>query len=305
MKKYIIGVDGGGTKTQAALFDQNNQKISEAFSGFCNFNVDPLLSEQHVIEAIDLVLQDYNQDDVESIILGLSGVMSFLGKNEFKENLEKSYKASIVIVNDAYLGLYSVKKDQDTDTLMILAGTGSVLFLESSHQMSMIGGYGALLGDEGSGYHLAITFLKNVIMQYEGQKTIRSSSKKVLKYLGLKDYTEIKDFVYHHHKDEIASLSKYLSKLAIKDKYIQKLLKQEGLLLALQAENALKRLSKERKILVGLRGSFLQNALLVKETLIEKISSLGYLLEFDEENLEPVYGACYIAKEHIKENTLW
>ncbi|MGD9910109.1 MAG: N-acetylglucosamine kinase [Candidatus Izemoplasmatales bacterium] len=305
MKKYIIGVDGGGTKTQAALFDQNKNKVDEAFSGFCNFNVNPALSIEHVVEAIDLLLQRHDKEEIEAIILGLSGVMSFLRKHELQENLEKSYGAKVFIENDAYLGLYSVKKNQDLPTLMILAGTGSVLFTEKDGTMNMIGGYGALLGDEGSGYHLAITFLKNMISQYEGEKTIRSSSKKVLKHLGLKEYTEIKDFVYHHHKDEIAGLSKYLSTLALKDKYIQKLLKQEGLLLALQAQNALRRLGKDQVVLVGLRGSFLLNAPLVKETLIQEISKLGYPLAFDEVNLEPVFGACYIAMLQKKENTLW
>ena len=40
MSKYIIGIDGGGTKTIGVLFDENGNEITRYRGGFANFNID-------------------------------------------------------------------------------------------------------------------------------------------------------------------------------------------------------------------------------------------------------------------------
>ncbi len=301
MKSYIIGIDGGGTKTLGVLFDIEGKEVARATSGFANMNVDELGSIKSIKEVLEELVNLAHDGLIETVQIGIAGYSNYTKKEQFKEDLSNYTDAMIDIMTDAEIALYSVKRDSDKNVIMILGGTGSVVMVDKDDKIKYIGGFGHLLGDEGSGYHLAITALKGIIEQFESGKEISDLSWKILNEIKALEYDDIKKFVYNNKKSQIAKLSEFIAKEAQKsDQEAKNLFINEGLLLAEQAMKAYKYLGKKQEVLIGFRGGFLLNAPYVKDALLNALSSQNIDYILDDSYLEPVYGSYYRGFKQLK-----
>lgn len=301
MRSYIIGVDGGGTKTLGALFDLDGNLLKQAISGFGNFNVDSNLTIKHLKDVLRELTEDMDMSEIAMIQIGIAGYSNFEEKEDLIADLNQIYPVEISIVTDAEIALYSVKKDSDKNVIMILGGTGSVVMVENKGKIAFIGGFGHLLGDEGSGYHLVITALKNIIDQYEKAESISPLTNSILKEIKAEKYSEIKNFVYNNQKSEVAKLSQFIAKHALSgNEEAIHLFIQEGEMLAEQAIRAYNTLDSNEVVLIGMKGGFLLNAPFVKETLIKVLNQNDMKYIMDDSRLDPVCGAYYLAKNHLQ-----
>lgn len=297
---YIIGVDGGATKTLGVLFDESGNELKRFESGFANFNVNETKTISHIMSCINQLLLEIHIEELDIIQIGIAGYTNYLKKDELQRKLEELYRTKVVFTSDALLAYYSVKKDQEKEAIVILGGTGSVVTYEKNNEIHFIGGYGHLLGDFGSGYHVSVTLLKEVIRQHEEDTQITTLSKKVLAYLQLEDYTKIKEYVYNHSKKEIAHIASFIANEANNgDSEAITLLMNEGMMLAKQAINAYNKLNPKDEIIIGLRGSFLRNAPYVKEVLLSECKRNQISYELETEEIEPVFGAYYLALKQL------
>lgn len=295
MNKYIIGIDGGGTKTLGVLFDLNGKEIKRVEFGFSNFSIDENIAKSNIEQTIEELIKDLNQEKELFIQMGIAGYSKIKKSTEFVKMLEKKFNAVVDLDSDAMIALYSVKQDKDVNVIMVIGGTGSVLMMSDGNKANMVGGFGHLLGDEGSAYHLAITALKKIIEEKESNQKITPLSEKILEEINIFDYQDIKSFVYNRNKSEIAKLSKFIAECAhSQDEDAIHLMKQEGKHLANQTINAYHRLLKKEKMIIALRGGFLLNAPYVKETLIEELNKSLKDFIIDMNPIEPVIGAYYL-----------
>ncbi|MDA3931326.1 MAG: hypothetical protein PF513_01165 [Tenericutes bacterium] len=300
MKTYIIGVDGGATKTLGVLFDLNGKEIKRVVKGFGNFSVNTQETIDHLYEVIDSLISEIDKTSLAMIQVGIAGYSNYPEKEVLIRNIIKRYKVIVSIVTDAEIALNSVKRNRNKNVIMILGGTGSVVMYDNQDEIQLIGGFGHLLGDEGSGYHLAITALKNIINQFEERQEITPLSKSILKEIDALEYSEIKNFVYNNQKIEIAKLSKFISEHAIKgDEEAINLFKNEGILLAKQAIKAYRAMNTLEEVIIGIKGGFLLNAPYVKEALMSELNKNNIKFKMDESSVEPVFGAYYLAISHI------
>ncbi|MFW5795112.1 MAG: N-acetylglucosamine kinase [Bacillota bacterium] len=300
MSKYIIGVDGGGTKTLAVLFDIQGNEIKRVITGFGNFSVNVNDTIKHLLEAIDRLTKEISKSELAIIQIGIAGYSNFTDKDSLTKTLTKRYACKVVITTDAKIALYSIKKDTDNNVIMVLGGTGSAIMYEIQGEVKLIGGFGHILGDEGSSYHLAISALKNIIKQYEEGKAITSLSKKVLAKINAENYSDIKNFVYNNQKTEIAKLAKFIANMADEgDLEAIKLFKDEGKLLAKQTFIAYQAMGVQETVIIGIKGGFLLNAPYVKDTLVSELNKKDISYKLDTSEVEPVVGAYYLAKQNL------
>jgi len=300
MKSYVIAIDGGATKTLGILYDLSGQEIKRSVKGFASFSVDEVQSIQHIYEVIEALIEPIDLSQLAMIQAGIAGYSNLQNKEGLLKEIQEQYQCPVSIVTDAEIALYSIKKDQKKKVLMVLGGTGSVVMYEDQGQVKFIGGFGHLLGDEGSGYHLAITALKRIINQFEEREKISPLSKSILNEIGASNYSKIKDFVYNHQKTEIASLSQFIAKHAIEgDQEAINLFIEEGRLLANQTLKAIDAMGDHGGFLIGFKGGFLLNAPYVKKTLIDILNKNKINYKIDMSSVEPVLGAYYLAKRHI------
>jgi len=295
MNKYIIGIDGGGTKTLGVLFDINGKELRRVEHGFSNFSIDEDIAKSNVDITIEDLIKDLGTDREIFIQMGIAGYSKIKKSTQFIKSLEKKFNVTIDLDSDAIIALYSVKKDQEINVIMVIGGTGSVLMVTDGEKTNLIGGFGHLLGDEGSAYHLAITALKKIIEEKESNQPYSQLSEAILKEINIIDYQDIKNFVYNSNKSDIAKLSKFIAECALnQDINAIDLLKMEGKHLAKQTINAYNKSNHKEKVVIALRGGFLLNAPFVKETLIEELTRSLKDFEIDIHPIEPVIGAYYL-----------
>jgi N-acetylglucosamine kinase-like BadF-type ATPase len=296
MNKYIIGIDGGGTKTLGVLYDIKGNEIKRSVSGFTNFNIDLNKAKANMLEVLDDLTKDIKPSDELFIQMGISGYSKIKDKKAYEDDIGKRYHAKASLESDVLIALYDVKKDQEVNVIMVIGGTGSVLMYSDRYNLEQVGGFGHLLGDEGSAYHLSISALKLIISTYEDINRYDEFSKKILNHLNIQDQFDVRDYVYSHDKTMIASLAKFISQLALDgDEKAKKLIIDEAKHLARQTIKAYLKLKENDKVIIALRGGFLTNAPFVKEALIKELKMSIKDFEINQSTKSPVKGAYYLS----------
>lgn len=166
MGHYVLGVDGGGTKTHAALFDIKGNKIDfvewgatnhEVLGGGCGELKEILLELiTHLAERNNL-----HKSEIKFSVLGLAGVDTEIQHAEISKVIKECGLEDFILCNDAFLG---VKAGCEKGAgICAINGTGcTVAGIDSQGRMLQIGGMGELSGDHGGGRYLGIKAIASV-----------------------------------------------------------------------------------------------------------------------------------------------
>lgn len=303
MNKYIIGIDGGGTKTLAVLYDEHGNELKRVCGDYSNFNIDQVKAKKHLEDLLDELSNDLEKPRELYIQMGISGYSGLPNKAIYESYLSEKYEAKVSIESDALIALYAIKKEEDSNAILIIGGTGSVLIYSDGERHEQIGGYGQLLGDEGSAYHLVITALKHILNEHEHNIPYSPLSLAIMDYIGVSDNHGVKTYVYQHEKTEIASLSRdVIAKAAEKgNEDAIALFKNEALALVKQALAAYKKMKQPKEVWVGLRGSFIEKNDLVYQTIVKLLEHEIKGFNLDQGDIETVKGAYFLARHKFLE----
>ena len=120
-----------------------------------------------------------------------------------------------MICNDTRIGLEagSIRENR----IMVICGTGSNCFgLNKQGEEARVGGWDYILGDEGSGYSIAVKALKAVMKAYDGRGTNTILSREILNYLNFKSEMEIVEWAYKEGmtKEKISEIANVVCKAA-------------------------------------------------------------------------------------------
>ena len=301
MKKYIISVDGGGTKTKAIAYDEKGNDICSFLSGPGSAAV---VSEnkvwENVYESIDGLLSmiDSNQYQLVYIQIGLSAYSILIDVELNKKQLEEKYKVLVEVASDTYVACYSILKDKYSNGVVALAGTGVAVFGMNNGETCLIGGWGHIIRELGSAYAAVHHFALNIIDTAENGYELSTFQNNFIKYLHEKNINDLKHLFYFHSKTTIASLVTYIKEYAEKGcEEAKKILYQEGIYLAEQTLKAIRKLDLTNDFIVGLRGGFVQkNSVDVVRGFIDTIRNNGILSDIISDNDDPAIGGYYIAK---------
>jgi N-acetylglucosamine kinase len=150
--RYVLGFDGGGTKTECVLMDESGAVLARARSGASNaVNVGAKASAAALADAGLQALRSsaIAATDVSYILAGISGAGEPAVRMEIQSQLQPNFpNASIVITNDLVLSLAATG---EIPSVVVIAGTGSaVLGRTSPLKLARAGGFGPIIGDPGS-----------------------------------------------------------------------------------------------------------------------------------------------------------
>lgn len=216
--EYVIGIDGGGTKTVAIIADQTGKIIAEVTVGSTNPNT---LNQKELTTNIKRMFNLLKEQapiafrQVTNIYAGMSGVgtpkQKQLVSSIFKETLKISTPFEIVsdTMNALYSGTYG------KPGILQIAGTGSITYgINAKGFEFRLGGWGYLFGDEGSGYDLGRRAIVSVL-EFEDKRTEKTILRDLLlSHFKVKSGREMIEKIYKSSvpKKEIASLSIYVFK---------------------------------------------------------------------------------------------
>lgn len=299
MYEYIVAIDGGGTKTAGSLYTLAGQLIKTAETGFSNFAINEKAAISHVHLLIDDLLKNVQYNKV-FIQMGIAGTSKLSNKDAFLKEIEHKYNATADLVTDAVICVYAIEKAEEEPLIMAIGGTGSVVLTYKDDTIYKMGGWGHLLGDEGSAYHVVMTAIKHIISEYEQNIPYSNLSMHLLNVMGVNDIYDVIEYVYNRDKSTLAQLSLEVQHVAKTDPFAVELLINEGLLLAKQIINAYNRFTKDEYVVISLRGSFSLQGLYVKETVINELKKHIPKFRLDIDGNQPVYGAYVLAKINIE-----
>lgn len=297
--KYIIGVDGGGTKTEAAAYSLDGKVLGRGLAGFGNIILKFEEALFNINEAIDKCIKEL--DGIEDnnkcmyIFLGLAGVESGNNIAKVEKIINKKYDVPVKVTNDADIAHAALLKGEDG--ILTISGTGSISYGIYKGRKERTGGWGHILGDEGSGYYIAIQAFKNITLQEDNNLPVSPLSKAIMKKLNINEPNDIKSFIYSSNKAQIAAFVPLVADLANKnDKEAITILKNAGKELAVNTERLCRKLSISGGIKVGIKGSILTEIKIVREEFENYLKHNFERVVIVNENVSPTKGAYYLAK---------
>lgn len=158
--KYYIAADGGGTKLQAILYNEDFQIIRTARMAGTNERYIPIdqIRQQLAQLAVELIPDDITEIEGADLCI--------VGDNEI---VERSLKHRCPIKHCHFLGegpagtaAYGVHHG-----IVAQAGTGSVAFMVQPEKSFQVGGWGYMLGDEGSGFDIGMRTLRAAVYSHD------------------------------------------------------------------------------------------------------------------------------------------
>lgn len=236
MAELILGIDGGGSKTRALLADHSGAVLGVGTAGSSNYQSAGFAAATGALQmAIAAARQQAGVERASSSIaaacFGLSGVDRPDDQALFERWLgTQPIARRWTIVNDAELVLAAGTPDGWGAAL--ICGTGSICYGRAPDgRTTRAGGWGYLLGDEGSGYDIGVQALRLATQTADGRADAQALLRMVLDEWQLDEPFALIGYVYRPEmtRATIAALARRVAALAdAGDAHAQAILDQAG-----------------------------------------------------------------------------
>ncbi|HEY4427064.1 MAG TPA: BadF/BadG/BcrA/BcrD ATPase family protein [Solirubrobacteraceae bacterium] len=212
--RYVLGVDGGATKTQAAVLDLHAPTLHVANGGPSNEDA------VGAAAAVDAVLETAEQaiaragiadEDLAAAVLALAGTDT----EAIAAAVRAARGSEWIVVNDV-VGAWATATGAGPG-LAVISGTGSNVFgVGSDGRAWRAGGWGHLLGDEGSGYWFGLESIKAALRDREASGPETALSDAAPPFFGAPSVEALASMVYSKPltKGEIAAFAVETARLA-------------------------------------------------------------------------------------------
>jgi N-acetylglucosamine kinase-like BadF-type ATPase len=206
---YVLGIDAGGTKTVCLLADDQGNVVAEARRGGANLQA---AGELEVEKVLHQVMEEAIGDRSiapSAICLGIAGVDrpdDYAVVGAIMRRI--GYKARVIIVNDALVALEAGASGQPG--VVVISGTGSISYGRNARgEAARSGGWGYVLGDEGSGYWMGRAALRAVLRQADRRGPVTMLSELLLTHFDVDAPSELIHKVYNtvHRPTAIGALA--------------------------------------------------------------------------------------------------
>lgn len=293
---FYLGIDGGGTKTTCLVCDENLNEVFRTVGSSINFYSEGLeVSRANMKNMLDTIEAETGISHFDGVCVGSSALFCRADEKTLRDFCDGIFNCrKIIMDSDLFIAL---KASGKKNALAVIAGTGSMT-AAFNHKGDIItkGGFGYILGDEGSGYRIALDGIREGVRSLDGTGEKSLLGDFLLEFSGVSSKEELVDAFYSPEKDRksLAAFSVYVSRAAEKgDKVALDILSSQAQLLFETTKALINELSEKPHI--SLFGGVFQHCELFRSlftSLISDYCSTCALL-----CKEPVFGAAFAAKE--------
>lgn len=162
---YTLGIDGGGTKTDAVILDEAGNVVGAGVAGGCNAN---FVSRRVAVAAYKRAIRAaIKQANIEPSCINRAACT-------FGGVADEAFGELGIAARARHIGEHRVAFERagihELRGVGLVAGTGSsCVALEGGERVTSAGGWGPLLGDEGSAYDIGLSAIKRALLACEGR----------------------------------------------------------------------------------------------------------------------------------------
>ncbi|SFT20659.1 BadF/BadG/BcrA/BcrD ATPase family protein [Paenibacillus sp. BC26] len=294
-RKRFLGIDGGGTRTTAIVSDESGHILAGAVGHSINYYSVGMDQARANCAAIMKELQvEYGFAEYDAAFIGMSAL-----DQEASEEATLAFASpiiqakSIYMHSDSYIALMAGTLGSPGG--LIISGTGSMaIAMQQNGELSVVGGWGYLLGDQGSAHDIAMNGIKAAIAGYEqfGEETYLSQQ--VLDYFAISHMRELIEVYYNPRMERhlVAGFATEVAKCAEQgDKVAMQVIDQAVCDLEKHAEMLVKKLGNFEGVKIGVYGGVFQHNRYIYEQLKGKIELKHNHVKVDLLGFPPEIGA--------------
>ncbi len=202
-EKLLIGVDGGGTKTEFVLFDMNGCIRQRLVLAGTNPNVCGMEKSCEILRSgIDTFLATHR---VAGIYCGMAGFLSGNNGEAVLSFLHRTYPDIEIQCNGDILNV-AASAHRDENSITAICGTGSIVCAVHDRAIHRVGGWGYLFDQKGSGYDIGRDAFAAALAQRDGFGKRTLITDIIEKKLGSTVWESI-NFIYSRGTSYIASFA--------------------------------------------------------------------------------------------------
>lgn len=307
--RYFIGLDCGGTRTRGVVADSQGRILGRARGGPGNpLSAGMTMVSRSYASVLRRLLKRAGLEarDISAVGVGAAGAGRVAERRRIERSLRRlALKARIFVDSDgmiALLGAIGVGAG-----IIVIAGTGSfVLGIDHRRKQARGGGWGPLLGDEGSGSTMGRQAIQSVLQAEDGRRPATDLRKEVLAHFRVHNVGELITRIYRRPPSarEFARLWPRLLRMAQKgDSAARQILRKGGEELAETVEAVARKLAfGGRPISLVLAGGLLTQDSLLRRTLLSRLRKSLPGLRLVEPFAEPEIGALYLILRSLRED---
>jgi glucosamine kinase len=293
-----MGIDGGGSNLRVTIVDENLQIQAESQHASANPSI---VGKSESAYRIQYTMRDamarakLAPQDVRAVGIGVAGA-SASHSADWLIGVVSAVAPKALIVPSGDMEIALVGSHGERRGVLILSGTGSVAYgINAEGKNMQVGGWGYLLGDEGSGYWLGWQSLQRMVQAADGRAEAPSYRKRILQELALAREKELITWLYAApvpRTREIAALAPFVLQAAeTGDAFALELVERA----AHELEAMVRTVQKHLGLTVppvAFAGSLLTNL----NPLSDRLCKLLDLSMLPEAKYTPVIGAALLAK---------
>lgn len=279
-QSLLVGIDGGGTKTEFVLFEKNGKVRNVLRSEGSNPNDTGI---EKSIEVLDTGLGQLSRGrSPKAVFAGIGGVSLEKYQKAIKEALTDRFRTLVGADTDA-ANVLSQGEDPD-NSLAVICGTGSCVFVRKGTERYRVGGWGYLLDQAGSAYDVGKDGIRCALAAEDGLASKSLLTEMMSQALGGSVFSNIST-IYNNGRPYIADLARVVLDAAhAGDGGAVEILRNNAARLGLLLKTAVERYDAPRQAVAA--GSFLKDDLF--REMVQEMSGVKLLMP----ELPPVYGAC-------------
>ena len=205
--KRVLGIEGGGTKTEWLYVDESGVSMRSGVLSASNLR----LVSDGFLEELFRVLPP----EATHVGVFLAGCATEADRQRLRTCAERVWpQAETVVGGDRESGFAAAFGGDDG--VAVIAGTGSAITGRRAGHYEKAGGWGQLLGDIGSGYHLAVQALRHVLWTYDLTRRVTQPGENILCALALNRLEELVSWAEEADKMAVAKLAPVVFQAAAK-----------------------------------------------------------------------------------------
>jgi N-acetylglucosamine kinase-like BadF-type ATPase len=216
---HFVGIDGGGTRTTAVVTSEAGNVLARVQGPAGRVDVrEPAAGALTLADLTRTALSEAHTDaPAAALCCALAGAGRPYERNALEHALRTHGVAdSIVVVGDAEAALQDAFGDGPG--ILVIAGTGSSSWGRGENgQVERCGGWGHLLGDEGSGWAIGSAALHAVVQSHDGRKSATKLTASIMQSTGVEAADGLIAWTAAAAKAEIAALAQLVLDLAETD----------------------------------------------------------------------------------------